>query len=331
MNLFFNILELLVKSSRRYIGNEFLELDMNEKMVNPIVSIGLPVFNGEQTIHKTIESVLSQTFTNFELIISDNASTDSTPDICKEFEKKDKRIRYVRQKNNMGAWWNFNFVLKEAKCDYFIWTASDDYMFKNYLESNLKVIKNNKNCIGSVGKTNYFGTAIEELKPVENDSLVNKINKKIRRWLASFFIDSFQGTYNEKIRMALKWTGAGLFIYGVFRTDVLQKSMPKEKFFALESIFLLNVIKYGDIIYNNDTHIEKFVGKGGTSASGMFHLLKIYETNFFTRVFPLLPFTMWILKTFGIKIFLRNLDAIIEWNFKMELFVAYAIFKKLKK
>jgi len=303
---------------------------MNEEILSPDVSIGLPVFNGEQSIRKTIESVLSQTFRNFELIISDNASTDSTYEICKEFERKDKRVRCIQQKNNMGPWWNFNFVLKEAKCNYFVWIAADDQISNNYLESNLEIIKKNKNCIGSVGKTNYFGGYIEELEIVSNDSFGRKINKKIRRWLASFFIDSFQGTYNEKIRMALKWTGAGLFIYGVFRTDIFRKSMPKEKFFALESVFLLNLIKYGDIILNNDASMEKFVGKGVTSASGIFHLLEFYETNFLTRIFPYLPFTIWILKKYGIKIFLRNLDAILEWNFKMELYVAYAIFKKSK-
>ena len=71
---------------------------MSKEIMNPIVSIGLPVFNGEKYISKTIEAVLLQTLTNFELIISDNASTDSTQDICKEFEMKDNRIRYVRQK-----------------------------------------------------------------------------------------------------------------------------------------------------------------------------------------------------------------------------------------
>jgi len=304
---------------------------MNEEILSPVVSIGLPVFNGGKSVRKTIEAVLSQTFRNFELIISDNASTDSTYKICKEFEKKDKRVRCVQQKNNMGPWWNFNFVLKEAKSDYFLWTAGDDYMSENYLESNLEIIRNNKKCIGSVGKTNYFGTTVEELKPVLNDSLTGKVNKKVRRWLSSFYINSFEGTYNEKIRMALKWTGAGLYMYGIFKTDIFRKSMPKEKFFGLESVFLLNLIKHGDIILNNDTCIEKFVGKGGESASGMFHLLKIYETNFFTRICPLLPFTIWVFKKYGVKIFVRNLDALLEWNFKMELFVAYAIFQKFKK
>ena len=69
---------------------------------NPKISIGIPVYNGEKFIRKCIESVLQQTYKNFELIISDNASTDSTPDICKEFLKKDNRITFVRQNENMG-------------------------------------------------------------------------------------------------------------------------------------------------------------------------------------------------------------------------------------
>ena len=298
---------------------------------NPIISIGLPVYNEEKFLRNKIESVLNQTLQDFELIISDNASTDKTGEICQEFLKNDSRIKYFRQKENVGFVKNFEFVLKEAKCEYYVATSADDQMSNNYLEKNLEIIKNNKNCIGSVGKTNYFGPAIEELECVPNDSLGRKINKKIRQWLASFFIDSFQGTYNEKIRMSLKWTGAGLFLYGVFRTDIFQKSFPIEKIFGLEHILLLNLIKYGDIILNNDTHMKKFVGAGANSASGMFHLLKYYETNFFTRIFPMLPFTIWVLKKYGIKLFLRNLDGIIEWNFKMELYIGYSIFKKLKE
>jgi len=178
---------------------------------NPIISIGLMVFNEEKFLRKKIESILNQTLQDFELIISDNASTDKTKEICQEFLKKDSRIIYFRQSENIGSVKNFEFVVKEARCKYFVTAAADDQMSNNYLESNLDVIRNNKKCIGSVGKTIYFGPSIEELKIVPNDSLGIKINKRIRKWLASFFIDSFQGSYNEKIRMALKWTGAGLF------------------------------------------------------------------------------------------------------------------------
>jgi glycosyltransferase involved in cell wall biosynthesis len=73
----------------------------NDEKAN--VSIGLPVYNGGKFIRKRLESILSQTYTNFELTISDNASTDSTSEICKEFEKKDDRIKYIRQKKKYAS------------------------------------------------------------------------------------------------------------------------------------------------------------------------------------------------------------------------------------
>ena len=73
------------------------------------VYIGLPVYNGAKTIEKAINSLLAQTFKNFILVISDNASNDETARICKKFLLKDSRIKYIRQKNNIGASANFKF------------------------------------------------------------------------------------------------------------------------------------------------------------------------------------------------------------------------------
>ena len=72
------------------------------------VTIGLPTYNGDKYIKKAIDNVLSQTYTNFKLIISDNGSTDSTSTICKEYEKKDKRVTYVKHEKNRGP--DFNFL-----------------------------------------------------------------------------------------------------------------------------------------------------------------------------------------------------------------------------
>jgi len=91
------------------------------------VSIGLPVYNAEKFIEKRIESILNQSFTDFELIISDNASTDNTSQICNEFSKKDGRIRYIRQPKNMGAILNYKFVLQQAHEKYFAWASADDF------------------------------------------------------------------------------------------------------------------------------------------------------------------------------------------------------------
>jgi glycosyltransferase involved in cell wall biosynthesis len=92
-----------------------------------MVSIGMPVYNAEAFIRRAVESILAQSYPHFELIISDNASTDRTGEICQEYSARDHRIRYVRQKSNMGATANFKFVLDAAQHDRFIWAAADDW------------------------------------------------------------------------------------------------------------------------------------------------------------------------------------------------------------
>ena len=92
----------------------------------PRLSIGLPVYNGEKYITDSIEALLGQSYTDFELIISDNASTDSTGDICRRYEKEDSRVRYFRQPQNIGLAPNHNFVVHEARGELFKWAANDD-------------------------------------------------------------------------------------------------------------------------------------------------------------------------------------------------------------
>jgi glycosyltransferase involved in cell wall biosynthesis len=93
----------------------------------PTVSIGLPVYNGARFIAHALDSLLGQSFFNFELIISDNASTDETEKICKGFAERDQRIRYIRQHVNIGAPRNWNFVAEEARGKYFKWSSASDY------------------------------------------------------------------------------------------------------------------------------------------------------------------------------------------------------------
>ncbi len=92
----------------------------------PRVSIGLPVYNGERYLVEAIESILAQTYTDLELIICDNASTDATPDICLGYAREDARIRYLRNDCNIGAAANYNRVFEEAGGEFFKWAAHDD-------------------------------------------------------------------------------------------------------------------------------------------------------------------------------------------------------------
>ena len=92
----------------------------------PRVSIGMPVYNGGQFLEQALDSILAQDFTDFELIISDNASTDDTESICRRYSTRDGRIRYYRNKQNMGAAWNYNRLVELGRGQYFRWAAHDD-------------------------------------------------------------------------------------------------------------------------------------------------------------------------------------------------------------
>jgi glycosyltransferase involved in cell wall biosynthesis len=101
----------------------------------PKVSIGLPVYNGERHVDHAIASIVSQTFEDFELIVSDNASTDSTGDICRRWAERDDRIHYVRNPSNIGAAPNYHQVFRLARADLFKWSAHDDMLEPGFLES----------------------------------------------------------------------------------------------------------------------------------------------------------------------------------------------------
>jgi glycosyltransferase involved in cell wall biosynthesis len=99
----------------------------------PLVSIGMPLYNSAQYVREALEALLAQDYPNFELVISDNASTDATEDICREYAARDERIRYVRADINMGAVWNFRRVFELARGEYFMWAAFDDLRAPQYL------------------------------------------------------------------------------------------------------------------------------------------------------------------------------------------------------
>ncbi len=107
----------------------------------PRVTIGLPVYNGERFIREAIESVLGQSYGDLELLISDNASTDGTEDICREYAAADQRVRYLRNERNLGAAPNYNRLVVEARGEYFKWAAHDDVCKPTFVETCLAVLE----------------------------------------------------------------------------------------------------------------------------------------------------------------------------------------------
>lgn len=107
---------------------------------NPRVSIGIPVFNGENYVGQALESIVNQTYTDFELIVSDNASTDGTEQICRAYAARDVRMRYCRNESNLGVIANFIRVFEFARGEYFKWAAHDDVLAPTYLEKTVAAL-----------------------------------------------------------------------------------------------------------------------------------------------------------------------------------------------
>lgn len=123
----------------------------------PLVSVGLPVFNGERFLVQALESILEQTYSVIEVIISDNASTDATFTICQEYARRDRRVRYVRQPRNIGAPRNWNFVAVQARGKYFKWASANDYCDRRLIDACVQVLEAKPDVVLCYGRTCLVG------------------------------------------------------------------------------------------------------------------------------------------------------------------------------
>lgn len=123
---------------------------------SPVISIGMPAFNAEATIGMAIEGILKQTCGDFELIISDNASTDATQDLVEGYRARDPRIRYERQATNIGANPNYAEVLKHARGEFFKWSSSNDWCAPTFLERCLQTLRSHQDTVLVAPRTRLF-------------------------------------------------------------------------------------------------------------------------------------------------------------------------------
>lgn len=119
----------------------------------PKVSIGLPVYNGENYLAEAVDSILAQTYENFELIISDNASGDRTEEICRAYAAKDNRIIYIRNEENLGAAPNYNQIFFAASGKYFKWIAHDDLCAPEFIARSVEILERDPNVVVCYSKT----------------------------------------------------------------------------------------------------------------------------------------------------------------------------------
>jgi glycosyltransferase involved in cell wall biosynthesis len=136
---------------------------------NPPITIGLPVYNREKYLRTALDSLLSQTFGDFELVICDNASTDATAAIGQEYAERDKRVRFFRNDVNIGANRNFNRVFHLSRGKYLKWSTSDDYWAPQTLERLFPIIESDPAIVLCYPKTTICDAAGNPVEPYEDD------------------------------------------------------------------------------------------------------------------------------------------------------------------
>ena len=196
----------------------------------PKITLGLLVYNGERYLGQTIDSLLSQTYGDFELLVSDNASTDGTEDICRSYAAQDRRISYVRQRENVGAMGNFNYLASRATTDYFKWCAADDLIAPSFLATCIEFLESQPNFVLCQSSTRTIGFDNSELpndiiKPSgASERIPIGLNREYQPW--------------QRFRDVLLGSTAVMDFWGVIRTAPLKDTCLLSPYVGYEKVMM---------------------------------------------------------------------------------------------
>ncbi|MCK5145246.1 glycosyltransferase [bacterium] len=208
-----------------------MTLNLASNPNRPKVTVGLPVCNGERFLSEAIESVLSQDFEDFELIISDNGSTDSTYDICMEYAGRDKRIKYYQFKKNMGAQSTGGRLIAASSGEYFLWAADDDLREPNMISECLRVIENDDSivlCYPKIKNIDETGNAL----PSKND-----------------YVKANHDLPEDRFRSILWNLTVCSMFYGLIRSDALhQVHLTSTRSHGSDHVFLGELSLFGRFV-----------------------------------------------------------------------------------
>jgi len=197
------------------------------------VSIGLPVYNGQDYLSAAIESLSRQTFGDFEIVISDNASSDRTPEICREFAASDPRIRYDRNERNLGAAANYNAVFARARGEYFKWASHDDFVAPDFLQRCVEVLDREEHVVLAFSRFDYVDERGETLRQsAQNLSIRGEQPARRVRQLVDRQVE----------KTDIYWA-----IFGLIRSSALRSTRLIETYVASDQTLLFHLILLGEL------------------------------------------------------------------------------------
>lgn len=198
----------------------------------PLVSIGMPVYNGEKLISQAIESLLAQDFEDFELIISDNNSSDRTGELCKAYAGKDGRIVYLRNSKNVGMVANFNKVAYQAQGQYFMWASHDDLWEPSFISCLIRPLMESPAVV--IAYPNVLTVAVDGKYCWEEKDDMETVGMRSPR---------------ERVRKVYKGIVRCTPIHGLMRRDAVMKAFPVPSVRGPDDAFLALMALRGEFVY----------------------------------------------------------------------------------
>jgi glycosyltransferase involved in cell wall biosynthesis len=202
---------------------------------NPLVSVLIPSYNSALYLDESIESILNQTYANWELIITDDCSTDNSVEVAKKYSSKDERIKVVENKKNRGISGNMNEGLKHCKGKYIGILDADDWSYPYRLKEQVEVMEENEKIVACSG---FFDVCDENLKSNYIKDLP-ETNKELRKAMMR---------YMPMIHPGIIWRADALF-----KTDLY----PEYLKVGHDYLITIDISQYGEL-YNLQKPIIKY-------------------------------------------------------------------------
>lgn len=228
-----------------------------------LVSVGVPVFNGEEYLAETLESLLSQSLKDFEIVISDNASTDRTPEICRAYEAKDSRIRYSRSERNLGAAHNFNRVFELSGAALFHGGACDDLYHPLFLERCVEALDQDPGLVLSYTRTTMIDDTGQPLPfDQERNCYLDRRGEFLMRPPPSHI--GTAASPEMRFREVLWPMGWCLPLSGVVRREALLRTSLYHNYYGADKVLLAELALQGRFYQVGEAFFAKRVHQGDT-------------------------------------------------------------------
>lgn len=220
-------------------------------MINalPRVTVGMPVHNGGTMLATAIESLLTQTYCDFELIISDNGSSDDTPDVCRAFASQDARVQYHRYEENRGAAWNFNNVFHLSRGEYFRWAAADDLCAPSYLARCVEVLDDDPAIIWCHSRSRRIDPEGRLMPPPHNEE-ISYVDADPYVFGAFDRLGESRSTResprpHQRLRAVLLGQHGNVDVFGLVRADAMRKTSLQLPVYGGDKVFIAELSLMG--------------------------------------------------------------------------------------